>query len=131
MPDQAIQFELPLNAVQLPHLQEFELWKTTQGGNWILERCYARTAGYARLFAATGRRVSIRLIWELVRYLDLARIRDEHRVLPVDGYVMNDHFTAYVARHIAERKPEWRDLFDIRALRTGRKPKKIVTIQQF
>jgi hypothetical protein len=131
MPATAIQQVLPNSGVPLTAQQAFETWKTTQGGNWILERCHARAAAFAKIFERTGRRASINLLWGLVRYYDLAKLREEHEVAEVEGYAMNDHFCPFVARHILDRHPEWKGLFDTRTLARRRTPKSEITIRKY
>lgn len=43
----AVQFALPLTVEdELPHAQEFERWRATMGGNWVLEQVFKRVDGY-------------------------------------------------------------------------------------
>ena len=125
------QFELPLDGVELPHAQAFERWKASEGGNWILQRCFHRAAFFGRIFKKTGQRVSVRLLWEQVRYFDLKKIRAVRVVRKVDGYAMNDHFHAHVARFIEARRPEWRGMFEQRELAKPRRLKRRVTVEEF
>ena len=111
--------------------QRFEEWKTSAGGNWVLERLYVRAAPFGRSFVASGRRVSIRLLWEMVRHFDLKKIRQAHEVKKVEGFAMNEHFHAHAARHIEARRPEWRGMFETRALNGPRKVAKKITVEVY
>ncbi len=130
-PPAAAQFVFPLDGVELPHAQAFEEWKASAGGNWILERLYVRAARFGREFVRSGRRVSIRLLWELVRHFDLKRVRELHGVRKVDGFAMNDHFHAHAARHIARRRPEWAGMFEGRELHKPRRVVRRITVEEF
>lgn len=92
-------------------VQKFEAWKATPGGGKVLRIIYAITAGYARRFHKTGRRVSMKLIWEQVRD-HLCYLRT--RLQPVDGYTLNNNFHSLVARHIVRHRPQWDGLFELR-----------------
>ncbi len=130
-PPVAAQFVFPLDGVELPHAQAFEEWKASAGGNWILERLYVRAARFGREFVRSGRRVSIRLLWELVRHFDLKRVRELHVVKKVDGFAMNDHFHAHAARHIVARRPEWAGMFEVRELKPPRRVVRRITVEEF
>jgi len=112
--------------------QQFEAWKATPGGGHILNLIYRRTACYAARYRRTGRRVSIRFIWEGVRDHVSHYGPKLQRRLPakVDGYRLNDHLHAYVARHIVEHRPEWRGLFELREVGKERKKRKIIIIEE-
>ena len=129
---EAIQFEmqgLRAAGVKLPHEQEFELWNKTEGGNWVLEQVYIKSARYAARWKATGQRVSIRLIWERVRDEELYGIRKAHPEFKRhDGYAMNDHFHSYAVRHIISRRPDWAGMFETRELDQPRQPVETRTI---
>lgn len=118
--DDCIQLNLPGLTDGLPHAQAFEVWRKTDGGAWLLNRCCRRAEYFARIYRQTGQRVSVRLLWELVRYFDLNKIRVTVGVKRVDGYVMNDHFHAHVARHIYRVHPAWVGMFETRAINRGR-----------
>lgn len=134
----AVQFEMPLVTEDLPHAQEFERWRTTMGGNWVLEQVFRRSAYFARQFLATKQRVSVRLIWEMVRYFDLKKIKakaaaEGQALKRVDGYAMNDHFHAHAARFVVARRPAWRGMFEERELQKPRRPvsETTVTVRKF
>lgn len=92
-------------------VRKFEAWKATDGGGKVMRIIYALTAHYARRFHKTGRRCSMKLIWEQVRD-HLCYLRT--KLKPVDGYTLNNNFHALVARHILAHRPEWDGLFELR-----------------
>jgi hypothetical protein len=129
---QSIQLGLEFEGNPLPHAQEFEKWKATRGGGWILQWLYIFAAPYAQRFLESGRRVSIRLIWERVRDEKLNWIRARHPdCKPVGGYAMNDHFHAHAARHILNRRPEWAGMFETRELQKPRNPVSEIVVRKY
>ena len=96
---------------------KFEAWKQTPGGARVMQIAYGITAQYARRFQRTGRRASIKLIWEQMRD-NIAHIK--RRGVPLEkseGFALNNSFTAYIARHIMEHRQEWRGLFETREIK--------------
>lgn len=100
--------------------QRFEAWKATPGGRQLLRFAYQETARFAARFQRTGQHVSMDYIMHILRdrigriRLHLARRSIE---LPKEGgYRINDHFTAYIARHIMQHRPEWDGLFEKRQI---------------
>jgi hypothetical protein len=106
-------------------VQQFEKWKATPGGGQVLRIAYAITSKYAARFTRTGRRVSVRLIWETLRdniHFIRARMKAKGIMLDkIEGYALNDHFHSHVARHIMARRKEWTGLFETRELGAERK----------
>lgn len=119
--DEVVQLALPGLTDGIPNAQAFEAWRATPGGRWILGQCCKRAAYFARIYRQTGQRVSVRLLWELVRYFDLNKIRALVGVKRVDGYAMNDHFHAHVARYIYHTHPSWDGMFEVRAINRARR----------
>jgi hypothetical protein len=105
--------------------QQWDHWHQTPGGRQVLRIAYAITARYGQRFIRTGRRVSIRLIWEEMRdsivFIRARMISKGIMLEKLDGFALNDHLHAYVARHIMEHKPEWKGLFELRELGGNRK----------
>lgn len=101
-------------------VQQFERWKQTPGGRHVMQIAYALTARYARRFKQQGRTVSMKLIWEQLRDNVLyIRARAKSRGILIEqmnGFTLNNNFTAHVARHILKHKPEWDGLFELREL---------------
>jgi hypothetical protein len=116
------------------HEQEFEAWKLTLGARHVLKYCYKFAARYAARYRKTGRRVSMKLIWELVRdhYGEVCRRCLARGIKPrsFDGYALNNIFTAYVARHIMDRRRDWAGMFETRGVGHLRKAKAAVFIQK-
>lgn len=113
--------------------QQFEVWKATPGGRRVLQMAYAIAARYARRHARTGRRVSVRLIWEMLRdNVGFVRrsLRQRQALAAWEGFVLNDHFHAYVARHMVARRPEWRGLFEMREVGKKRTKRKVIVIEE-
>ena len=114
-----VTIQLPL--LKSDHQRVFDEWSHTPGGRHVLQIAYALTARYARRYRQTGRRVSIRLIWEALRdNIVFIRARMKARGImleKLDGFALNDHLHAYVARHMVEHRPEWDGLFEMRKVR--------------
>lgn len=101
--------------------QRFDEWKEKPGARRVLQIAYAICARYAKRHERTGRRVSMKLIWEILRdNVAAVQSRRTHLKLEkVDGFALNNSFTAHVARHIIAHRPEWDGLFEMRALHDG------------
>ena len=102
-----------------PELEnKFNIWADSPGGRQVLRIAYAITAKYATRFLRTGRRVSMKLIYEIMRdniAFIKARTRANGLVFhKVDGFALNNNFHAYMARHILTHKPKWAGLFETR-----------------
>lgn len=125
----ALQLELDGDTIA----QRFERWKASPGGGQVLRRAYRIAAFYARRYERSGRRVSIRLVWESLRdRIDGIRQELSRRgisVPPERGFRLNDHFAAHVARHIMDRRKEWDGLFETRELGAARKKRTVTVIK--
>lgn len=114
--------------------QRFEVWKSTKGGAHLLRHYYRLTAGYAERFKRTGRGVSQRLVWELLRYrlewIKPALQKKGIAVTKENGFWLNDHMTAHAARHVISRRPDWNGLFQLREIGITRKKRKIIVIEE-
>lgn len=110
--------EVQIDLLELTPLQKFERWKETPGARHVLRKAYAIAAHYAARHRRTHRRVSMKLIWELLRdHISYVRVRSKPEVLEqFEGYTLNNIFTPYVARHILAHKPEWAGVFELREL---------------
>lgn len=97
--------------------EKFETWKATEGGGKVMRIIYATAASYARRFERTGRRVSVKLIWEQVRD-NVCYLRKRMKLEKVDGFALNNNFHALVARHIVAHRPQWDGLFELRERHT-------------
>lgn len=108
--------------------QRFARWKDTPGGGQLLNQLYRLTAGYYRRFEETGRGVSPRLLWELLR--DSMSETVEAPIARESGYLLNDHFTAHAIRHMISSHEEWGKMFQLREL-GARKAKRKITVVEF
>lgn len=98
-----------------------ERWMHSPGGRHVMRDLYALAAKYANDWRRTGIPVSIKLLFEIERHrikIVTARalrcgmvMKDEY------GYTLNNSNTAYIARHIMDRRPDWDGLFEVRELR--------------
>lgn len=107
------------------HESAFVAWKELPGGRQLLKWIYRDAAQFADRHRRTGQRVSMDFLFHRQRdriAAVKARLARSHCALPkVGGYRLNDHFTAYIARHIVSRRPEWAGLFELRTLSEGRR----------
>jgi len=91
--------------------QRFEAWKQTPGGRQLLNWIYRDAAQYAARFIRTGQRVSMDFLFhrqrDRLRAIQLRLAKSGCTLPKVGGYRLNDHFTAYISRHIVSRRPEW------------------------
>ncbi len=98
---------------------QWEIWKELQGSRHVLRQAYRFTSHYAQQYRRTGQRVSVKLIWELVRH-HVKTVRARALRAGVDikdwqGYKLNNIFTPYLARHIIDHRPDWDGMFEMRA----------------
>ena len=107
--------------------QAFEAWKTSRGGAQIMRMIYADAAQFAARWQRTNQRVSADYLYHRIRdRLRAIQVRLAKRgsALPkVGGYRLNDHFTAYISRHIVQHRPDWAGMFEQREMN---KPKRVV-----
>ena|ERR1017187_981492 len=113
--------------------QKFEVWRETAGGKRVLQIAYALTARYGNRFKARGRRVSMKLIWELLRdniVFIRARLKAQGAALEkLDGFALNNNFHAFVARHIMAHRQDWNGLFELRELGAARKNRTVTVLK--
>jgi len=126
----AIQYDLFADGKAIA--QDFDAWKATAGGRHVLKAVYATVAPYGNRFRSTGRRVSIKLVWELCRdriaYIRWRAKRQGIELKEWKGYSLNNVFTAYVARHVLAHRPEWEGAFELRAVGRDKPKRKAVVI---
>jgi len=98
--------------------QKFEAWKLTNGGRQLLNWIYRDAAQFAARYLRTGQRVSMDYLYhrqrDRLRAIQLRLARSGCALPKVGGYRLNDHFTAYIARHIMDRRPDWQGMFETR-----------------
>lgn len=112
--------------------QQFAAWKATAGGRRVLQIAYALAARYARRYERSQRRVSMKLLWEILRD-NVRHVRERQTVAgrePERTFALNNNFHALVARHILEHRPEWKGLFELRELGAMRKSRKVIVIEE-
>ncbi|HRV30718.1 MAG TPA: hypothetical protein P5169_03335 [Kiritimatiellia bacterium] len=114
--------------------QKFEAWKQTRGARHVLRIAYIVAAPYARRFLETGRRVSMKLIWELMRD-EMDRIgrnlaKRGIRVRKFEGFALNNIFTAHVARHLVAHRPEWNGMFELREVNVPRTKRRVIVVKE-
>jgi hypothetical protein len=104
--------------------QAFEAWKQTPGGRQLLNWIYRDAAQYAARFIRTGQRVSMDFLFhrqrDRLRAIQLRLAKSGCTLPKVGGYRLNDHFTAYISRHIVSRRPEWDGMFEQREMNKPR-----------
>lgn len=114
--------------------QKFDAWKETAGARHVLRIAYVIAARYARRYQATGRQVSMKLIWELMRdEVDQIRARFKARGIALDrfeGFALNNIFTSRVARHIVAHRPEWDGMFELREVNVPRTKRRVLVIDE-
>lgn len=114
--------------------KQFEAWKGTPGGRFILQQAYRIAAGQAEKFRRAQHHGSISLLWEQLRYrfgfVQAMATKKRVSLDKWDGYKLNNNFRAYVARHIMEHRPEWRGLFAVREVGKVRKARKVIVIEE-
>jgi hypothetical protein len=107
--------------------QAFEVWKALPGGRQLLNWIYRDAAAFAARWQRTGQRVSMDYLFhrqrDRLRAIHLRLAKSGCAMPKVGGYRLNDHFTAYIARHIVSRRPEWAGMFELREMN---KPKRTV-----
>lgn len=121
-----------LDLLDQTNWQKFEAWKETPGGRHLLRHAYRITAGLLRRMAPK-QRLSVKLVWELLRHryrwICAGLKRRGLKPQQVDGFALNNIFTAYVARHMISRRPDWDGRFELRT--TGKvraRKKKVITV---
>jgi hypothetical protein len=106
--------------------QEADAWIHTPGGRRLMRHIYQTAAYYGERYRRTGRMVSGRLIFELVRdRLPVLRVRMDRDGVPFKkykGFALNNDFVPYVTDHIVSRRPEWDGMFENRSRPSAHKP---------
>lgn len=111
----------------------FDAWRQTPGGKHLLKHAYRIAAGLLRR-TPPGQRLSVKLVWELLRHrlrwIKAGLRRRGIVVQTVDGFALNNVFTAYVARHLMAHRPEWAGRFEVRELAAKRRKRKVLVIEE-
>ena len=111
--------------------QQFEAWRQTPGGKHLLRHAYRIAAGLLKR-TPPGQRLSVKLVWELLRhkYRWICAGLKRRGIAPhrVNGFALNNIFTAYVARHMMNHRADWAGRFEVRELNRV-KPKRVTEIK--
>lgn len=114
--------------------QQFEEWKATPAGGFVLQQAYRLAAGQAARFDRSGHRGSVALIWEVLRdrvgFMQAMAKKRKVKLTQWRGFTLNNNLRPYVARHILERRPEWKGLFDVREVGKERKKRRVLVIEE-
>lgn len=98
-----------------------ERWMHSPGGRHVMRDLYALAAKYARDWRRTGIPISMKLLFEIERQrIKTVTSRAQSRGIRIskdDGYSLNNSRTAYIARHIMDRRKDWKELFETRRLK--------------
>lgn len=96
-------------------------WMHSPGGRHIMRDLYALAAGYVPRWRRTGIPIAVSLLWEIERQRIkevTARCQRRGITLKKDyGYTLNNDRRPYVSRHMMDRRPDWKGLFETRELR--------------
>lgn len=68
----------------------------------------------ADLIGRGKKRIGIRMLWEVMRWQHI-----RYTVDPSSDFKANDHMHSRYVRLLIERHPEWREVFELRELRTA------------
>ena len=98
-----------------------ERWMHSPGGRHVMRDLYALAAKYERDWKRTGIPVSVKMLFEIERHrikCVTARALRCGMVIPDEyGYTLNNSHTAYIARHMMDRRTDWKGMFEVRELR--------------
>ena len=98
-----------------------ERWMHSPGGRHVMRDLYALAARYARDWRRTGIPVSVKMLFEIERHrikcVTVRALRRGYEIADEYGYTLNNSYTAYIARHMMARRPDWDGLFEVRELR--------------
>lgn len=82
---------------------------------------FALAAKYAPRWRRTGIPVSVAMLWEIerqrIKEVTARALRCGMVVKDEYGYTLNNSYRAYVARHIMDRRQDWKGLFETRELK--------------
>jgi hypothetical protein len=102
----------------LTNEERADAWIHTKGGRMIMRDLYAIAAKFIPDWKRTGIPVSMKYLFEIERHaIKLVRARAQKMNVSIEkeyGYTLNNNYTASIARHILDHKPEWAGLFETR-----------------
>ena len=110
-----------INAIEPSLAERAERWMHSPGGRHVMRDLYALAAKYARDWRRTGIPISMKLLYELERHrikcVTARALRRGFKIKDEYGYTLNNSYTAYIARHIMDRREDWDGLFETRRLK--------------
>lgn len=102
-----------------------ERWMHSPGGRHVMRDLYALAAKYALDWRRTGIPISMKLLYEVERHrikcVTARALRRGFKIKDEYGYTLNNSYTAYIARHIMDRREDWKWLFETRRLKDDHK----------
>lgn len=115
----ATQTDLPFEPSGPMSLAErADCWMHTPGGRHVMRDLYAIAAGLERDWRRYGIPVSCKYIWEIERHrIKCVRARLQRRGVKLEkwrNFTLNNTLTAYIARHMMARRPDWAGMFEVR-----------------
>ena len=114
------------------HAQRFAVWKERPGAKHVLKDFYRLTAAYVGQWKRTGIPVSATLVFEQLRHRMKHIYSRAQRIkvadAKMDGYALPNSIRPYVSRHVMEHKPEWRGIFETRAVGLERRNRRVIII---
>jgi len=93
--------------VKKPSIQ-VAFWRFHADNPWVANELERMTD---ELWRAGRRRVSMKMLFEVLRW-------ESARTTTANDFKLNNNFTAHYARLMMRRRPEWDDMFELRAVRT-------------
>lgn len=98
-----------------------ERWMHSPGGRHVMRDLYALAAKYERDWRSTGIPVSVAMLFEIERHrikiVTARALRLGYEIADEYGYTLNNSYRAYVARHMMDRRTDWKGMFEVRELR--------------
>ena len=105
------------------HEQEFNEWVATKYGGHIMRLIYRLAVPYGERYLKTGRRVSMKLIFELIRdrlpWIRAALVKRGITPTKDRGFALNNVYSAYAARHVETHRKEFAGMFEKRATKSA------------
>lgn len=112
--------ETQYDFIEPTNSQDFDAWIHTAGGRHVAKDLYRMASRYATRFSRYGKRVSMKLLWELERdRIGFVRARLLARGIRLEksyGYALNNNYHAHMVRHMIQHHPAWAGLFETREL---------------
>ena len=112
--------------------QEYAAWKALPGAGQLLRIGHAIFANYVRLCRGRRRKISAKLVWEILRFHHawIVKRREALGVPVAEGFRLNNNFTAYFARDLVRHRPEWESFIELREIGKPRRKRKVLVIEE-